>query len=241
MSPPGHRFRLIVFDVDGTLVDSQHAILEVVETAFASEGLARPTLEAVRRQVGLGIEETMARLLPEADALLHRRLAQGFREAAHVLRRKPGFTEPLYPGIREALAGLSHPAVFLGIATGKARRGLDHTLASHGLADLFHTLQTADRNPSKPDPAMLHAAMAETGVEAAETALIGDSVYDMAMAAAAGTAALGVAWGYNDPEDLRAAGADRIIETPAEVGAMLASCPPSLGREAPGRAGRQRR
>jgi phosphoglycolate phosphatase len=221
VTPPGHPFRLIVFDVDGTLVDSQHAILEVMAAAFAGEGLASPTLEVVRRHVGLGIEETMVRLLPEADALLHRRLAEGFREAAFALRRRPGFTEPLYPGIREALEGLCHPAVFLGIATGKARRGLDHTLASHGLAGLFHTLQTADRNPSKPNPAMLRAAMAEVGIEPAETVLIGDSVHDMAMAAAAGTAALGVAWGYNAREDLRIAGADRIIETPAELRSAL--------------------
>ena len=116
MIQPGHPFRLIVFDIDGTLVDSQHAILEVMATAFAGEGLACPTLEVVRRHVGLGIEETMVRLLPEADALLHRRLAQGFREAAFALRRRPGFTEPLYPGISEALEGLRHPAVFLGNA-----------------------------------------------------------------------------------------------------------------------------
>src|SRR5262249_5832346 len=76
----GRRFRVLVFDVDRALDDSQHAILEVMATAFAGEGLACPTLEVVRRYVGLGIEETMVRLLPEADALLHRRLAQGFRE-----------------------------------------------------------------------------------------------------------------------------------------------------------------
>src|SRR5262249_9328619 len=125
------------------------------------------------------------------------------------------------PGIREALDGVCHPTVFLGIATGKARRGLDYTLASHDLASLFQTLQTADRNPSKPNPAMLLAAMAEVGVEPAQTVLIGDSIHDMAMAAAAGTAAIGVAWGYNDREDLRIAGAGRIIETPAELGSAL--------------------
>jgi len=222
VSPP-HGFRLIVFDVDGTLVDSQHAIMTVMTTAFAAEGLPAPELAAVRRQVGLGIEETMARLLPEADDALHRRLSQGFREAAHALRSRPGFAEPLYPGIREALDGLRHPEVFLAIATGKARRGLDFTLSSHGLTALFHSLQTADRNPSKPNPAMLLNAMAEVGVEPAETVFIGDSIFDMAMAANARTAALGVAWGYHDREDLRAAGAERIIRTPAELGPTLAA------------------
>ena len=222
MSPP-HGFRLIVFDVDGTLVDSQHAIMSVTAAAFAAEGLPAPDLPAVRRQVGLGIEETMARLLPEAEEVLHRRLSQGFREAAHALRSTAGSAEPLYPGIREALDGLRHPEVFLAIATGKARRGLDFTLSSHGLTALFHSLQTSDRNPSKPDPAMLLNAMAEVGVEPAETVFIGDSIFDMTMAANARTAALGVAWGYHDPEDLRAAGAERIIQTPADLGPALAA------------------
>ena len=223
MSAVGHRFRLIVFDVDGTLVDSQHVIASATTAAFAAEGLAAPDPAAVRRQVGLGVEETMARLLPEGEAGLHRRLAVAFREAAFEMRRQPGYAEPLYPGIREVLDSLCHPAVFFGIATGKARRGLDHTLASHGLAALFHTLQTADRNPSKPNPAMLLNAMAETGVSAQETVLIGDTTFDMAMAATAGTAAIGVAWGYHAAEDLHMAGAQRIIAKPAELG-------PAIGR-----------
>jgi phosphoglycolate phosphatase len=222
VSPPAHSFRLIVFDVDGTLVDSQHAIMAVMAAAFAAEGLPAPALAAVRQQVGLGIEETMARLLPEAEEALHRRLSQGFREAAYALRSTRGFAEPLYPGIREALDGLRHPEVFLAIATGKARRGLDHTLSSHSLTALFHSLQTVDSNPSKPHPAMLLNAMAEVGVEPSETVFIGDSVFDMAMAANARTAALGVAWGYHDPEDLRAAGAGRIIQSPGELGPTLA-------------------
>ena len=119
MSAVGHRFRLIVFDVDGTLVDSQHVIASATAAAFAAEGLAAPDPAAVRRQVGLGVEETMARLLPEGETGLHRRLAVAFREAAFEMRRHPGYAEPLYPGIREALDSLCHPAVFFGIATGK--------------------------------------------------------------------------------------------------------------------------
>jgi phosphoglycolate phosphatase len=221
-SPPRHRFRLIVFDVDGTLVDSQHAILAAMATAFAGEGLAAPAQADIRRQVGLGVEEALARLVPGEDAALQRRLAQGFREAAQTLRRGPDYREPLFPGIREALLDIAHPAVCLGIATGKARRGLDHTLRSHGLAELFHTLQTADRNPSKPHPAMLMNAMAETGVSPAETVLIGDTAFDMEMAAAAGTARIGVTWGYHAVEDLRAAGAHRIIGAASELGPALA-------------------
>jgi phosphoglycolate phosphatase len=218
-----HRFRLIVFDVDGTLVDSQHVIFAAMGSAFAEAGLEAPGAAAVRAVVGLGLEEAMAHLSPGAAPEQHRRLSLSFRAAADALRRRPDYVEPLFPGVREALAALGGPAVFLGIATGKARRGLDHTLASHGIAALFHTLQTADRNPSKPDPAMLLKAMEEVGAGPSETVLIGDTVFDMAMADRARTAAVGVAWGYHPREDLRRAGAQRIIEAPAELASVLAS------------------
>jgi phosphoglycolate phosphatase len=223
LNEPSHRFRLIVFDVDGTLVDSQHAILAAMAAAFAEYGLGEPDPGHVRKQVGLSVEETMARLLPTAEGELHGRLAGSFRQAAFALRRGPGYSEPLYPGVREMLADLAHPIVFFGIATGKARRGLDYTLASHGIAELFHTLQTADRNPSKPDPAMLLNAMAEVGVGPAETVFVGDTSFDMNMALSAGVSAIGAGWGYHPKEDLRAAGAQRIIVQPGELPAILTS------------------
>jgi len=218
-----HRFRLIVFDVDGTLVDSQHAIIAAMATAFAEARLEAPSAAAVRAVVGLGLEEAMAHLSPGSAPDLHRQLSLSFRAAADALRRKPGYVEPLFPGIREALAELGAPTVFLGIDTGQARRGLDHTLESHGIAGLFHTLQTADRSPGKPDPAMLLKAMEEVGTTPAETVLVGDTTFDMAMATRARTAAVGVAWGYHSREDLRRAGGQRIIETPAGLPSVLSS------------------
>lgn len=223
MTAPPHRFRLIVFDVDGTLVDSQQAIFTAMAAACAEHRLAQPEPADVRRQVGLGVEETMARLFPEGDADLHRRLAASFRQAAFTARRAPGYSEPLYPGVKDLLEALTHPDVFFGIATGKARRGLDYTLSSHGIADFFHTLQTADGNPSKPDPAMLLNAMAEVGAGPRETVFVGDTSFDMKMALSARVAAVGVGWGYHDTEDLRAAGAKRIIGHPGELPAALSS------------------
>jgi phosphoglycolate phosphatase len=223
LSEPAHRFRLIVFDVDGTLVDSQHAILSAVAAAFAKHGLPEPDPGAVRRHVGLSVEETMAGLVPGSAGDLQSRLAGAFRQAAFAQRRAAGYSEPLYPGIRELLGELAHPAVFFGIATGKARRGLDYTLASHGIADLFHTLQTADVNPGKPNPAMLLNAMAAVGARASETVLVGDTSFDMTMAANAGISAVGVGWGYHPTQDLRAAGAHRIIGRPEDLPAALAS------------------
>ena len=110
----------------------------------------------------------------------------------------------------------------LGVATGKSDRGLALLLAHHGLADRFVTLQTADRHPSKPHPAMLEAAMAEAGAHPHMTVMIGDTSYDMAMARAAGVRAIGVTWGYHDEAALRAGGAHVIAQVCAEVGECLA-------------------
>ncbi len=211
MIEPAHRFRLIVFDVDGTLVDSQLAIFSAMAMAFADHGLPAPDPAEVRRQVGLSVEETMARLVPAGDGDLLARLAGSFRRSAFALRGSPDYSEPLYPGVRDLLGALAHPAVFFGIATGKARRGLDYTLHSHGIADLFHTLQTADLNPGKPNPTMLRNAMAAVGVGAMQTVFVGDTSFDMKMALSAGTSAVGAAWGYHATEDLRTEGAQRII------------------------------
>src|SRR5690606_6858070 len=106
----------------------------------------------------------------------------------------------------------------LGVATGKSDRGLKGCLMTHGVFDLFDTLQTADRHPSKPHPSMLETAMAEAGAAPAETVMIGDTAYDMAMARAVGVRAIGVAWGYHAADELLAAGAEAVAETPAELG-----------------------
>ena len=109
----------------------------------------------------------------------------------------------------------------LGVATGKSDRGLTGCLTMHGIFDLFVTLQTADRHPSKPHPAMLEMAMAEAGALPGDTVMIGDTTYDIEMARAAGCRAIGVAWGYHAPEELFAVGAEAVAETPAHLGELL--------------------
>jgi phosphoglycolate phosphatase len=116
---------------------------------------------------------------------------------------------------------LTHPEVFLGIATGKGRAGLDSVLLQHGLSDAFQTLQTADRCRGKPDPEMLLQAIAETGLAAEEAVMIGDTTFDMEMARSAGTLAIGVSWGYHDSMDLRDAGAHAVIDHPSELLSVL--------------------
>ena len=121
----------------------------------------------------------------------------------------------------EALDAFEAAGWLLGVATGKSDRGLSLILAHHGLSDRFVTLQTADRHPSKPHPSMLETAMAEAGALARDTVMIGDTVYDVEMALAAGARAIGVAWGYHAPDELLAAGAEAVAATPRELGEML--------------------
>ncbi len=217
------RAMVIVFDCDGTLVDSQHAIRAALAEAFARHDLAPPDLAAVRRIVGLSLREAMETLLDltgqrgRGDPLA---LAEGYRTAFLSIRRdREGDRdfEPLYEGMRELIEELARAGVRLGIATGKSRRGIAATLARHGLARHFDTVQTADTHPSKPHPAMLETACAELGADPAETVLVGDTRFDVEMAQRAGARAIGVAWGYHDPDELAAIGADAIARSADEI------------------------
>ncbi len=205
------RLRLAVFDCDGTLVDSQHAIVTCMAAAYAAEGLLAPTPDAVRRVIGLPLLECMARLSPDHPEARHARLTEAYREAFFALRRRADHHEPLFEGALAALERLEDAGFLLGIATGKARRGLVAVLERHGLGNRFVTLQTADMPPGKPHPAMLHRAIAETGVQAEDAVMIGDTSFDMQMARNAGIRSIGVAWGYHPVEELLAAGADAIV------------------------------
>ncbi len=213
--------RLFVFDCDGTLVDSQHNIIAAMAAAWARHDLPAPAAADVRRIVGLTLEVAIARLLPQADDATHRALAAAYREIVHDLRTNEdpagSLAEPLFPGIRELIEALAAPEIFLGIATGKNLRGLEHTLKAHGLRERFHTLQTADLCRSKPDPEMVLKAMAETGIEAGSTVVIGDTSFDMEMARAAGATAIGVAWGYHEVAELWNAGAHAVIPRPGDL------------------------
>jgi phosphoglycolate phosphatase len=209
--------RLAVFDCDGTLVDSQHNICTAMEQAFGARGLPLPEQAAIRRIVGLSLVEAMAKLLPDAEPALHHAVAADYKAAFHDLRRRGAIDEPLFDGIAEALLAIRGRGWLLGVATGKSDRGLAHVIANHGMSDLFVTLQTADRHPSKPHPAMVSAAMAAVGATPRTTVVIGDTSYDMAMARSAGARALGVAWGYHPAHELRGAGADAVAQHPANL------------------------
>lgn len=211
------KLRLVVFDCDGTLIDSQQNIIAAVERVFYSIDLTPPSVDLIRRQVGLSPDAAIAGMLPDEDPALHRRVSDAFRKLRPQLQAEPRQLDPLYAGIREMIQQLVHPEVFLGIATGKGRAGLDDVLRRHELSGCFHTLQTGDRCRGKPDPDMILRAIAETGLTAVETVMIGDTAFDMQMARSAGTWAIGVSWGYHDVTDLRDGGAQAIIDHPGEL------------------------
>jgi phosphoglycolate phosphatase len=212
----GH-YRLVIFDCDGTMVDSQHNILAAMAAAWQRHGLPAPAPEAMRRTVGLTLEIAFERLLDEPSPETVAALAQAYREIVRDLRSKASLHEPLFDGIRALIESLEAPEIFLGVATGKNLVGLEHTLQVLGLRDRFHTLQTSDRRRSKPDPDMILQAMAETASAADATVMIGDTSFDMEMACAAGATPIGVAWGYHPVEELRAAGAVAVLKHPAEL------------------------
>jgi phosphoglycolate phosphatase len=204
---------LAVFDCDGTLVDSQHVIVACMHAAFAGEGMPPPAPAAVRQVIGLPLEECMVRLAPDQAPACHDRLVGHYKDSFFTLRQNPAHHEPLFDGAREAIDALEAAGFVLGIATGKARRGLNAVLDRLNLTHRFATIQTSDIAPGKPHPAMLERAMAETGFDAADTVMIGDTTYDIQMARSARAAAVAVSWGYHPTSELRAAGAHMVVET----------------------------
>ncbi len=213
--------RLVIFDVDGTLVDSQADIIAAMNATFEIEGLPPPAPPAIIAIVGLSLEVAIARLHPSLPDTQLDRMVQGYKDAYIALRGSSPVeqTSPLYPQAREVLLALhAQPATLLAVATGKSRRGLDKLLEGHGLDRMFVSQQVSDHHPSKPHPAMILAALSETGIDAGRAVMIGDTTYDMDMARAAGVKSIGVTWGYHPAETLRA---DALIDCFADLPAAL--------------------
>jgi phosphoglycolate phosphatase len=211
---------LVVFDVDGTIVDSQHLIVAAQREAFAAHGLTAPSRERSLSVVGLSLPEAFTALVGAHGPV--QSLAETYKTAFGRLRADPAYHEPLFPGAAELIADLARQeSVALGIATGKSRRGVAHLVERHNWHLIFATIQTADDAPSKPDPAILRQAMRETGAAPDHTVMIGDSTFDMLMVRAAGIGAIGVSWDYHSVAAIEEAGAVTIVGSYAALRTSL--------------------
>ncbi|MFL6848835.1 MAG: HAD-IA family hydrolase [Sphingomicrobium sp.] len=213
--------RLAIFDCDGTLVDSAAPIYRATCDTFAEHGLEHPAPEQCRRVIGLGLVEAMAAMVPGAGPEEHERLAESYKRNFHRARHEGRIDEPLFDGVLELLDTLEADGWLLAVATGKSDRGLRLCLESNGIHARFVSLQTGDRHPSKPHPAMVLQAIADAGAVPRATIVVGDTSYDMGMAVAAGAAPIGAGWGYHDAEELIAAGAIAVADRPVQVLSLI--------------------
>jgi phosphoglycolate phosphatase len=204
---------LVIFDCDGTIVDSQAGIVLSMNHAFKSLHMTPPTRAQTLSVVGLSLPEAFSVLAPEAEYETRRELSDRFKGAFRELDHDPADSEGLYPDAKDIINALAARGdLILGIATGKSKRGVDRLIANENWHGVFATIQTADDHPSKPHPSMIERAMLETGINPEKTIMIGDTTYDIEMARAANVGALGVTWGYHHRDELTDAGAHIIID-----------------------------
>ena len=220
--------RLVIFDVDGTLVDSQAMIFQSFTAAYEGCGLPVPARAEVMQHVGISLDQIFPRLAPDLDSVMHARLAAKYRETYFAIRQQQGdkVSSPFFPGARDTLDALkAQDWTLLAVATGKAKRGLDGMINGHDLHGYFQSLQSADDHPSKPHPSMIETCLRDTGVDAENAVMIGDTTFDMDMGRAAGVKTIGVSWGHHPAAQLNA---DLIVD---DFDALIPAIDQLLGPE----------
>lgn len=210
-------YQLLVFDWDGTLMDSEAKIVTCLQAAAAEIGVPAPAETEARQVIGLGLHEAVRMLFPDSDEETHRGLAEAYRD--HFLVRNKARSR-LFPGVVETLTFLSDDYL-LAVATGKSRRGLEKELDESGLRRFFQATRCADEAFSKPHPQMLEDILEKLGMKASDTLVIGDTEYDMRMATSAGSHGLGVSYGVHEPQRLIDSGALATLDALSEMPAWL--------------------
>ena len=209
----GMRFKLLVFDWDGALMDSTAVIAASFQAACRDLGLPVPSDERAHHIIGLGLGDAMAHVLPDVDPAEYPRVVE--RYSHHFRLRDP--ETPLFSGAEQALRRLHEEGYLLAVATGKSRRGLDHALEKTGLKDMFHATRCGDESASKPHPGMLNDLIEILGVAPAKTLMIGDTTHDLQMAINAGVASVAAAYGAHPREQLMALRPLACIDQPQEL------------------------
>jgi len=192
------QIELVIFDWDGTLIDSQANIVQCLQWMINDLSLPGRTDNQLSNIIGLGLYEALHNLFPDYDGQVYQQMVDRYRY--HFLSSEPSLP---FPGAEEVLTHLAHNDYLLAVATGKGRGGLDKALDSTGFRQWFHATRCADETRSKPHPQMLEEILEELGVEPQRAVMIGDTEYDLRMAKSAGVHAIGVSYGVHDTERLR--------------------------------------
>lgn len=204
------RLTLVIFDLDGTLVDSLNGIYRCIGRTMERHGLGPVTRDYVRGGIGLSLTDAWARLVPDASAADVDVLTDTYREEFLSSRAAGEERDPLFPGAAAALEVLSARGHLMSIATNKGRPGVHHALDLHKIGHHFTFIRSAHDGPTKPHPDAVHDILRGTGADARQTVFIGDTETDMQTAINGGVAAIGVGWGYHAPDKLLGAGAKAI-------------------------------
>ncbi|MBT1445638.1 HAD-IA family hydrolase [Shewanella sp. JM162201] len=208
------QFELVIFDWDGTLMDSISKIVHCMQALAQELEIAIPSEKVVRDVIGLSMPEAMRALFPAETEATRQSWINRYKVHYQVLNATPS---PLFDGVHELLDGLAQKQKKLAIATGKGRPGLDAILSQTGLGPKFHASRCADETRSKPHPQMLHELLAELGVCPSRAVMIGDSAFDLKMAHNAGIAAIGVDYGTHDRDTLLAVSPLTVVSHPLEL------------------------
>lgn len=210
-------YELLIFDWDGTLMDSAAEIVGAMQAAIAETGLPKREDWQMRELIGLGMNEVLDRLFPELERAHVVRLLNAYRQRYGM----PGSTATLFSGAEDTIKGLKNQGYTLAVATGKSRQGLDKVFAQTGMGENFRFSRCADESASKPAPDMLEDILLRSATEPERALMIGDTEYDIHMAVNAGVAAVGVACGVHDAGRLLAAGALTVLDDVAALPAWL--------------------
>jgi phosphoglycolate phosphatase len=212
------RFDLIVFDWDGTLFDSTKLIARCIQAACADVGTTVPSDRDASYVIGLGLADALRHAAPALPPDRYRELGERYRQ--HYIASQNDIV--LFDGTREMLQALKRRNHWLGVATGKTRRGLDDALQRSGLKNLFDATRTADETAGKPDPRMLLELMRELGTTADRTLMVGDTTHDLLLASNAGCAAVAVGFGAHEHEAFAPHGPLHVAHSTADLAAWLA-------------------
>jgi phosphoglycolate phosphatase len=208
--------KLVIFDFDGTLVDSRKLITESNRVVFGQFGFAVPSEEESFSLVGMSLELVLMQLAgPDAPV---EKMVAAYQHALPLLRADAAYAEVPFDGAADLLAALAERGdVRLGIATSHVFHTIAPALERFGWQGLFCTVQTADKAPSKPHPGMILQALSEAVVKAEDAIMVGDTSYDIEMARAADVRGVAVSWGYHRPDRLLAAGASSVVNSMSEL------------------------